>query len=197
VPEPQFDDVDAVVLAIPAKPASRLLSGVYPAIAELVAVLEYASVALIGFALPAKAEIPDLSGFLVPPSEGTLVKAATFFTRKWPHLGGDEKTIVRASIGRAGEEHRLQRDDGYLTGQAYAELRTLAGIPEPTTSWVQRWGGGLPQYAPGHVDRIATVRDHLPPGIALAGAAFDGVGIPACVASGESAAEDVLKHLEG
>jgi oxygen-dependent protoporphyrinogen oxidase len=65
-------------------------------------------------------------------------------------------------------------------------------------SWVQRWGGGLPQYAPGHLDRVAGARTSLAdlPGLALAGAAYDGVGIPACVASGESAAESVLKHLE-
>jgi oxygen-dependent protoporphyrinogen oxidase len=195
VPEPQVDDVDAVVLAVPAKPASRLLGGVDPAVAELVAVLEYASVALVGLALPPGTRLPELSGFLVPPSEGTLVKAATFFTRKWPHLSSPT-VIVRASIGRAGEEERLQRDDGYLTGQAYQDLNELVEMPEPAASWVQRWGGGLPQYAPGHVHRIVTVRDQLPPGIALAGAAFDGVGIPACVASGESAAENVLKYLE-
>jgi oxygen-dependent protoporphyrinogen oxidase len=63
---------------------------------------------------------------------------------------------------------------------------------------VQRWGGGLPQYAPGHLARVAAARAALAdrPGVALAGAAFDGVGIPACVASGETAAENVLKSLE-
>jgi oxygen-dependent protoporphyrinogen oxidase len=63
---------------------------------------------------------------------------------------------------------------------------------------VQRWGGGLPQYTPGHLDRVALARAALGDrtGLALAGAAYDGVGIPACVASGESAADDVLKYLE-
>jgi len=164
----------------------------------VVGILEYASVALVGFALPAGTSLPELSGFLVPSTEGRLVKAATFFTRKWPHLdraGGP--VIVRASIGRAGEEERLQRDDGFLAGQAHRELGALIGatLPAPTASWVQRWGGGLPQYAPGHVERIAAVRATLPDGLALAGAAYDGVGIPACVASGEAAAETILKFL--
>jgi len=63
---------------------------------------------------------------------------------------------------------------------------------------VQRWGGGLPQYRPGHAGRVAAARAALGelPGLALAGAAYDGVGIPACVASGETAAEDVCKTLE-
>ncbi len=201
VPEPQVDDVDAVVLAVPARPASRLLAGIDLSAAAGVETLTYASVALAAFALPPGTALPELSGFLVPPTEGTLVKAATFFTRKWAHLGSDGgPAIVRVSLGRDGEEERLQYDDTVLAATAHAELGRLLGtaLPEPTGSWVQRWGGGLPQYAPGHLDRVALARAalHDHPGLALAGAAFDGVGIPACVASGEKAADDVLKHLE-
>jgi oxygen-dependent protoporphyrinogen oxidase len=198
VPAPETDDVDAVVLAVPARAAARMLGGVDAAAAGVVGILEYASVALVGFALPPGTPLPELSGFLVPPTEGTLVKAATFITRKWAHLdraGGP--VIVRASIVRAGEEERLQHDDRFLAGQAHRELGALIGttLPAPTASWVQRWGGGLPQYAPGHVERIAAVRATLPDGLALAGAAYDGVGIPACVTSGEAAAETILKFL--
>jgi oxygen-dependent protoporphyrinogen oxidase len=106
--------------------------------------------------------------------------------------------IVRASLGRAGEQERLQLDDASLLAVAHRELGELIGarLPAPAQSWVQRWGGGLPQYAPGHADRVARVRAALPAGVALAGAAFDGVGIPVCVASGERAADDVCKFLE-
>jgi oxygen-dependent protoporphyrinogen oxidase len=200
-PAPQTDEVDAVVLAVPARPAARLLAGVDPTPAAAVGALEYASVALVALALPPGTPVPELSGFLVPPGERTLVKAATFVTSKWPYPGHDHATvIVRMSIGRAGEEDRLQRDDGVLAAQAHAELGELLGTPQPpaAASWVQRWGGALPQYAPGHLDRVAAARAALTrrPGIALAGAAYDGVGIPACVASGETAAEHILKSLE-
>ena len=200
VPQPSTDDVDAVVLAVPSRPAARLLAGLSAEAAEAVGVLDYASVALVGLALPPGTPLPELSGFLVPPSEGTLVKAATFVTRKWPHLGGDTApVIVRASLGRAGEQERLQFDDEVLLARARRELGELIGgeLPPPAAGWVQRWGGGLPQYAPGHRERVAFARRALPPGLALAGAAFDGVGIPACIASGERAAEDVSKTLEG
>ncbi|BFU43045.1 protoporphyrinogen oxidase [Krasilnikovia sp. MM14-A1004] len=199
VPAPQVDEVDAVVLAVPARPASRLLATIAPAAADAVGVLDYASVALVALALPPGTPLPELSGFLVPPTECTLVKAATFVTRKWGHLDSDGgPVIVRASLGRAGEADRLQRDDEHLIALARAELGELLGgaLPTPVASWLQRWGGALPQYAPGHLDRVAAARAALPPGIALAGAAFDGVGIPACVAGGETAAEDVLKSLE-
>ncbi|MDI6103258.1 protoporphyrinogen oxidase [Actinoplanes sp. NEAU-A12] len=193
VPAPRSDEVDAVILAVPASPAARLLGD--PEVAEL----EYASVALAGLALPPGTRLPDLSGFLVPPGEGTLVKAATFFTTKWPHLATARgPVIVRASLGRAGEQERLQLDDASLIAIARRELGALIGaeLPEPVESWVQRWGGGLPQYAPGHADRVARARAALPEGLALAGAAFDGVGIPVCVASGERAADEVCKFLE-
>jgi oxygen-dependent protoporphyrinogen oxidase len=86
-----------------------------------------------------------------------------------------------------------------LLAIARRELAGLIGteLPEPVESWVQRWGGGLPQYTPGHAERVARLRAGLPEGLALAGAAFDGVGIPVCVASGERAADDVSKFLEG
>lgn len=198
-PSPRTDDVDAVVLAVPAKPAARLLSAVAPEAAQAVASLTYASVALVGLALPPGTPLPELSGFLVPPGEGTLVKAATFFTRKWPHLDRpDGPVIVRASLGRAGEEERLQHDDAVLLERAVRELGALAGValPAPAASWIQRWGGALPQYAPGHAERVGVARAALPPGLALAGAAFDGVGIPVCVAGGERAADEVVEFLE-
>nr|WP_307872801.1 protoporphyrinogen oxidase [Actinoplanes ovalisporus] len=197
VPAPQTDDVDAVVLAVPAKPSSRLLAPIAPTAAEAVGGLDYASVALVALALPPGTPLPELSGFLVPPSEGTLVKAATFVTRKWERPEGGP-VIVRVSLGRAGEQERLQFDDTVLAERAHHELGELIGapLPPPAATWVQRWGGGLPQYAPGHRDRLAVARAALPPGLALAGAAFDGVGIPACIASGERAAEDVSKVLE-
>ena len=202
VPAPEYVDADAVVIAVPARPASRLLASIGGAAAEAAAetgVLDYASVALITMAFELDGEpLPELSGFLVPATEGRAVKAATFFSRKWPHRN-DPLTILRCSIGRRGQEADLQRGDGELIGLALRELGELIGrtLPEPADAHVTRWGGGLPQYAPGHDDRIARAREVLAayPGLALAGAAFDGVGIPACIASGEKAAEDVYAAL--
>ena len=57
---------------------------------------------------------------------------------------------------------------------------------------MHRWGGALPQYPPGHLDRVAAVRAALPRSLALAGAAYDRVGIPSCVRSGWEAADRVL-----
>ena len=196
VPAPETADVDAVILAVPAGPATRLLAGVGITLDGP----DYASVALVSFAVP-DAGLPALSGFLVPAADGRLVKAATLLTRKWEHLRRpDGIAVIRASVGRYGEEHVLQRDDPELAAAVHGELRALLGTPlgAPIDTHVQRWGGALPQYTPGHLDRIAAVRAALRtrhPTLALAGAAYDGVGIPACVSSGEAAADTVLAAL--
>ncbi|HEY3009380.1 MAG TPA: protoporphyrinogen oxidase [Micromonosporaceae bacterium] len=196
---PVHDTADAVLLAVPARPAARLLAVVNPDAAADVGVLDYASVALVTLALPGAA-LPNLSGLLVPAVEGTAVKAATFFTRKWAHLRrSDGVALVRASVGRYGEEAVLQRPDDSLVTLVHSELSEMVGpLPDPAGAVVQRWGGALPQYAPGHLDRVERVRaalaaDH--PTLALAGAAYDGVGVAACVRSGEAAAEEIIKAL--
>jgi oxygen-dependent protoporphyrinogen oxidase len=190
---PRRIEADAVVLATPAAPAARLLRQVSPVAADTVACLDYASVVLVGLALPPGTELPDLSGFLVPPVEDYAIKAATFFTRKWAHLG--DQPIVRASLGRYGDERVLQRTDDELAALALDDLGRILGrpLPAPVQTQVTRWGGGLPQYGVGHVERVRRARADLPDSLALAGAAYDGVGIAACVRSGESAADAVLR----
>jgi len=192
-------DVDAVVLAVPAAPAARLLSRCVPAAGAEVGVLDYASVALVALALPVDAEaLPRLAGFLVPGTEGRTVKAMTNFTLKWSRAG-EPYTLLRASVGRAGEPEPVQLPDHVLAERVHAELALLLGtdLPAPVDWEVTRWGGGLPQYAPGHLDRVARARAAVPATLALAGAGYDGVGIPACVGSGEAAAERVAAALRG
>ncbi|WP_200209197.1 protoporphyrinogen oxidase [Micromonospora coerulea] len=200
--DPELVEADAVLLAVPARPAARLLAGPAPEVATAVGGLDYASVALVTMALP-EPELPELSGFLVPATEGLLIKASTFFTTKWRHLRrADGLALVRASVGRYGDETSLQLTDDDLVATVHRELSTVLGtpLPAPVASHVQRWGGALPQYTPGHLDRVAVARAALRaahPTLALAGAGYDGVGIPVCVRSGETAAEEIITALGG
>jgi oxygen-dependent protoporphyrinogen oxidase len=190
------ETVDGVVLAVPARPAARLL-GFAPGAAELVGALDYASVALVTLVFPADTALPHWSGFLVPATGGTAIKAATFVSRKWGHAPGDP-VLVRLSVGRYGEPEPLRLTDDALAVRAHDELAGIVGDLPACTAWrVQRWGGALPQYAPGHLDRVAAARAAQPGSIGLAGAGFDGVGIPACIRSGQSAADAVVAALEG
>jgi oxygen-dependent protoporphyrinogen oxidase len=203
---PELVRADAVVLATPARPSARLLAEVAPAAAGLLADLEYASMAIVTLAFRG-GDLPALagSGFLVPPVDGRTVKASTYSFAKWDWVreagtqAGDVR-LLRCSIGRQGEERVLQRTDGELVEAALADLADAAGIlARPVDSRVQRWGGALPQYAVGHLDRVRAVRDAVAahPGLAVCGAAYDGVGIPACIASAEAAATRIGAALAG
>jgi oxygen-dependent protoporphyrinogen oxidase len=143
--------------------------------------------------------VPDLagSGYLVPALPGRPVKAVTFTSGKWAHLRG-EVTVVRASVGRHGDVADVQRDDGELVVDVRNELERTVGVrAQPVASRVSRWGGGLPQYAVGHLDRVRRVREAVAavPGLAVCGAAYDGIGVPACIGSAERAAALVRATL--
>lgn len=187
-----------VVLATPAAPTARLLAEVAPEVAADVAAIESASVAVVTLAFPceAVAGLLDRSGFLVPPVERRGIKASTFSFAKWDWVRevGGEHAILRTSLGRVGEESTLQATDGALVARSLAELADLAGINAvPVDTHVQRWGGGLPQYAVGHLHRVARVRSSLPVGLSVCGAWCDGVGIPAVIGSARRAAADVAR----
>jgi len=209
---PEHIGADAVILAIPARPAARLLADVPGVSAAVTAFGEigYASMAIVTLAYPRSAfPGPGLaalgwSGYLVPAVDGRAVKAVTFSTVKWPHLAGatapgaEPLEIVRCSVGRIGEEALLQRADEDLAALAAAELAEATGVRGgPAAVRVTRWGGALPQYTVGHLDRVTRIRAAVAaqPGLAVCGAAYDGVGIPACVATARTAASQVMAFL--
>lgn len=200
VPAAETVEADAVVLAVPAAPAARLLFHDVPAAAAELEGIDYASTAIItlAFDVPAKTATVRGSGFLVPPVDGRQIKAATYSSVKWPWQATGP-LLVRCSIGRYGEEWHLQRDDAELVDAALTDLRAATGVTaEVLDSHVQRWGGALPQYTVGHLDRVRRIRAAVANahGLALCGAAYDGIGVPACIATGQQAAHEVLQQVQ-
>ncbi|MFE3193151.1 protoporphyrinogen oxidase [Nocardia sp. NPDC059240] len=193
-------DVDAVILATPAPVTAELLREVAPEAADLAGGIELASSAVVALALPSDTELPDNSGILVATGEPLRAKAFTLSSRKWPHLAARDVALVRASFGRFGDPTPLSWSDDELVAAAIADLSAVTGLDiRPLSAVVQRWPGGLPQYAPGHTTRIADLRSATAdlPALALAGAYLDGVGVPACAATGTKAAATITAHLTG
>ncbi|MCE0537353.1 protoporphyrinogen oxidase [Kineosporia rhizophila] len=199
---PEFIEADGVVLAVPAAPAARLLADVVPVAAHELAQVETASVAVVAAAVP-REQLTGLTGtgLLVPPVEQWQIKAATFSSNKWRWVSDEqsaEHLVVRLSLGRAREEAALQRDDADLTELALADLREITGRDvRPAETRVVRWGGALPQYQVGHLDRVQRIREAVAgaPGLAVCGAVYDGVGIPACVAAAGRAVHDLQTSM--
>jgi oxygen-dependent protoporphyrinogen oxidase len=195
--------VDGVVVALPAPIAGRLLAPTAPAAAGSLAAIEYASVAIVAFAVDADAVSAPLdgSGFLVPSTAGLLLSACSSFTNKWPHLADGGTVILRASAGRAGDDRIASLDDDALARGLLADLGTTIGLRgEPREVRVSRWPRSFPQYAPGHLDRVDAIDRDLAaggPGLAVAGAGLRGLGVPACITQGRDAARRVLASLSG
>lgn len=193
---------DAVVLATPAFVSGRLVRELAPVAAHELQRIEYASMAIVTLAFPLH-DFPPVSGsgFLVPAVDGHDIKAATFSHRKWQWVAdagaAEGVVIMRCSLGRHRDD-ALQREDAELIEMALADLGKAIGLSSrPLDAQVQRWVHGLPQYAVGHLDRVSLIRSEISrhPGLTVCGAAYAGVGIPACIASAQEAVADVLAHL--
>ena len=196
VPTAELIEADAVIVAAPAAKAARLLVSLAPAAARELGDIDSASMAIVTFAFPGSLPAAG-SGLLVGAGERLVTKAVTLSSQKWP-LATDGVSLVRASVGRIGETLPLQLEDVELVALVRRELGAVLGLTaEPVDTRVTRWGGGLPQYAVGHLDRIARVRASVAavPGLAVCGAAYDGVGIPACIGSARAAVDRVRSSV--
>jgi oxygen-dependent protoporphyrinogen oxidase len=194
-------DADAVVLTAPAPAAAALVRPVNVDVAELLGTIAYASVALVTLALPDDVVRRPLdgSGYLVRRAEQRTITACSWGSSKWDHWRRPGQVLLRVSVGRAGDERALELDDHDLTSAVLDDLDRHLGLTgQPTEVRVTRWLGSMPQYAPGHaerVDRLETVLATAAPGLHLAGAAYRGLGVPACVAQGQAAARAALATI--
>ena len=192
-------DADGVILATPAASAAEVVRAAAPDAADELAGISTASVALVALAYP-KDSVPELggTGFLVARDEDLEITACTWATAKWPHLAeGATHTILKCSLGRAGEDGVVDEPDDALIARARRALqRTMTITEAPADALVVRHHDAFPQYAVGHLDRVARIEDDLAaalPGLHVAGNSYRGVGVPACITSGRAAAERLLQ----
>lgn len=204
VTEPDGERYDGAVLAVPAGEAAGLVSPLAddPTMAVLAGV-RYASVAVATLAVDAS-EVPvspDLSGVLVAPGSGLLMTACSFGSHKWPSWSAPGVEVLRVSVGKAGDETWAELSDEALVERLCTEVgRTLGSSRRPLPAlspkaWrVNRWPAAFPQFEVGHLQRVAAARAAMArnaPRLALAGASYEGAGVPACIGSGRRAAASV------
>ncbi|MEU9807331.1 protoporphyrinogen oxidase [Mycobacterium sp. NPDC050853] len=186
------DHFDAVIVAVPAPRAARILDAVAPESAVAARRIPVASSVVVAMTLPDDAPIPANSGVLVASGEALHTKAITFSTSKWG-LRGRGTQVVRLSYGRFGDTVARATSDEQLRHWAVADLETVLGATVvPIDLALARWIDAMPQYGPGHADVVDAIRAGLPPGIAVAGSYLDGIGVPACVASASQAAQVIV-----
>jgi oxygen-dependent protoporphyrinogen oxidase len=195
---------NVVIMSAPANVTGRLLGAQSSALRALEDV-EFASASMVTFCLRSEdVALPVRgTGILVPlktpwsHDDTMMVTAITLLDRKWPHLRRDGEVLLRAHVGRIDDDRANDVDDDELTERVASELRVILGHFGPAhASLVQRWPSALAQYHVGHEQLVGRARDAARElRVALAGMAYDGVGIPASIESGRRAARDVLAML--
>jgi oxygen-dependent protoporphyrinogen oxidase len=171
---------------------------VSPGGAAVLPSIAYVSVGIVTLALDEDQLARPLtgSGYLVPRAEQRTITACSFGSVKWPQWRVPGQVILRASVGRDGDQRALELDDGELAEAVRADLERQLGLRGgPKELRITRWWHAMPQYAPGHVARVdhvmAAVTEDAP-GVFLAGAAYKGLGLPACIAQGQAASRAAL-----
>jgi len=193
---------DGVILATPAHQTARLVGGLDPDLGRLCEAIPYASSAAVTLAYR-RADIGhalDGFGFVVPRSAGRSILAGTFSSVKFPGRAPDGQALLRAFLGGALHRGLLDRDDDALAAAAERDLGDVLDIrARPLLVRVHRHPAAMPQYLVGHQERVSAIAAQASrhAGLALAGAAYGGVGIPDCIRSGEEAAERVLEGVTG
>ncbi len=185
---------DAVVLATPAHVSGPLLADAAPVASATLSAIDHSSVAMLTIAIDRAliGNVDGASGCLVPRDQGTIMTAVSYASSKWAQLRDPARddVLLRASAGRVGDDRQLDLDDDALTEAVLRDLDRVVGLTgQPSAIRIGRWARSLPQYAPGHLERIDEAEADLRgTGIVLAGMALRGVGIPASVRSAEQAA---------
>ena len=182
-----------VILTAPAPVTASLLKPHCPEAAEILGAVEYSDVVLVTFVAQAEriAHRLDGSGFLAPRDQGLLMTACSWSSSKWEHYRGGGRAVLRVSAGRTDDRRWLGMDRSELVATLAGDLAVTVGLDGHEAVRVTPWPQSLPQYRPGHLDRMDELDRHLAdaaPGLVATGAAHRGLGLPACVAQGRAAA---------
>ena len=184
---------DAVILATPANIAGRLLTKIDDSLSAELQRIPYSSsvTATLVYDLADLRRLPGGHGFLVPRSEGRRMRACTFVHNKFPHRAPPDRGLLRCFLGGANDEAILQLSDDEMLAIIHRELREILHLEaHPRLQRIYRWRGAMAQYPPGHLERVDRIEKIVAaiPGLALAGNAFRGIGVPDCVRTGTLAA---------
>jgi protoporphyrinogen/coproporphyrinogen III oxidase len=191
---------DGVIVAIPASAAAELLRAASAELAAELRGISYSSsvTVTLGYGAEVRAALPPGFGFLVPRSEGKRTLAATFVHNKFPHRAPEDRALLRCFFGGTRDEPILQATEEQILNIVKTELRQIVGLnAEPLFARIYKWKGAMAQYAVGHLERLERIersRQRLP-GLALAGNAYRGIGVPDCARSGKEAAAQTLAGL--
>jgi len=142
----------------------------------------------------------DGTGFLVSRNSDYRITACTWTHKKWPHTTPDGKSLLRAYVGKPNDQEVVTLSDEEIQEIVLNDLNKIMNITQqPEFTVITRWKNSRAQYTVGHKERIQNIKQSMHselPGVFLAGASFEGLGVPDCIDQGEQAVKDVLEFLQ-
>lgn len=189
-------DADRVVLAAGARAAATWIAPHHRPLADALDAIEHGSATIVTLAWP-RDRVPhpmEAFGYVVPAVERRASIAGTFSSVKWPGRAPEGEVLVRVFLSRTD----MGFEDAVRT--ARREMRELLGVTAPPRfSLVHHAHRAMPQYHLGHLARVEAIERMLREldGVALAGNALRGVGIPDTIRAAEEAVDRVVLGMEG
>jgi oxygen-dependent protoporphyrinogen oxidase len=193
------EEFDAVVIATPAHAAAVLMSAQQKLTAELNAIPYTSSMTVVlGYDQQVRSSLPAGFGFLVPRTENRKILAATFVHNKFPYRAPENRAIIRCFIGGSVAEEMFEHGETDIASVVGGELKSILGLNSPPLfTRVYKWRKAMAQYTVGHSARVSQIKSLIAqmPGLALAGNAYSGIGVPDCVRTGSEAAVSVMTSI--
>jgi protoporphyrinogen/coproporphyrinogen III oxidase len=189
---------DAVVLAVPAYVAARLVRPLAPEAAADLDQIRYVSTGTLSLAFRREEVGHPLNGFglVIPRSEGRAVNAVTWTSTKFERRAPSGAALLRVFFGGSRRPEMMARSDEELLAVIRAELKQLMGIDAtPLFHRIYRWYEANPQYDVGHLERVAAIETALPPGLYVTGSPYRGIGIPDCVHQAQQTAARLVREM--
>jgi len=199
----QSDQFHSVIVALPAPAAAQVLRMASPELSAELAAIQYSSSITVGLGYDrsVRQSLPPGFGFLVPRSEGKRLLAATFVHNKFPHRASEDRALLRCFFAGKNADDVWTLGDEQIIGIVRNELLQILGPQiiglraDPLFARVYKWKSAMALYGVGHLERLDRIERlcRQLPGVALAGNAYHGIGVPDCIRSGSDAAKQVVE----
>lgn len=191
---------DGIIISTPAYHAASLVNNIDPSLGDDLSSIEHASSAVIALAYKKENIGSNLHGFgfVVPDVEGIKLIACSYSSTKFDGRAPDGHVLLRAFVGGALNPSICELEDTKIIGQVTQELNSILNIKsDPDFTMIERYPDAMPQYHIGHVKKVEQIKQRVTnlKGLEIAGNAYNGVGIPDTIHSGELAAESIIDQL--
>jgi len=163
--------------------------------------MNYSTIATVTMAFKQNGEnrYKDALNFFVSRNSDLSITTCTWLNHKWNNVAPPGYDLLRAYIGRVGDEAIVELSDEDIERTVRNDLEKALGITSsPEFTNVSRWKQSMPQYTVGHDERMQQVKEEIQhefPQVMLVGSSYDGISVPDCITQGRNAALQLIENI--